>query len=224
LAAGQTLDRKPRSGVCPQKGARDRLIRWAASKPAWVLGYEDECWWSRVSNPAMHGWSDAGRPVRVLDKKEAVPKGEPQALSCYGVWLPEEGENGRMLLRFVEGRPVSAVTEPFLEWVSAQLFQAGKAALLLVWDNASWHDSARVRAWLREHNQQVKRGEKEGVRLIVCPLPTRSPWLNPIEPKWLHGKRAVAEPSRVLESEELRDRVHQHYQCVAHPLLSKVVS
>jgi hypothetical protein len=218
------VDREPRSGVCPQKGARDRLIRWAASKPEWALGYEDECWWSRVSDPSMHVWTDPKQPVRLLDKKEAVPKGEPKALSCYGVWLPDEGANGQMLLRFVEGRPVSAVTEPFLDWISETLFRRDKQALLLVWDNASWHDSARVRDWLREHNRKVKRGEKAGVRLIVCPLPKRSPWLNPIEPKWLHGKRAVAEPGRVLPAEELKTRVHQHYGCPTHPLLSKAVS
>ena len=34
---------------------------------------------------------------------------EPKALACYGLWLPERE---RMLLRFVAGRPVSAVTAP----------------------------------------------------------------------------------------------------------------
>jgi hypothetical protein len=28
----------------------------------------------------------------------------------------------------------------------------------------------------------------------VCRLPVKSPWLNPIEPRWLHGKRAIVEP------------------------------
>lgn len=27
--------------------SRDRLIRWAAAHPAWVLGFQDETWWSR---------------------------------------------------------------------------------------------------------------------------------------------------------------------------------
>ena len=129
-----------------------------------------------------------------------------------------------MLLRFLEGRPVSAVTEAFLEWVSQTLFQQAKHALLLVWDNASWHGSARVRTWLREHNRQVKRGEKEGVRLVSCFLPTKSPWLNPIEPKWLHGKRAVAEPGQVLDEVELMARVYEHFHCPAAPLLSTNVS
>ena len=172
----------------------------------------------------MHAWAPEEQPLRLVDKQEQVPKGEPKALSCYGLWLPEEGARGQMLLRFVAGRPESAVTEPFLEWVSQELFAAGKQALLMVWDNAPWHVSARVRAWLRDHNWAVKSGKKDGVRLISCLLPKRSPWLNPIEPKWLHGKRAVAEADRVLEQDELMDRVHQHYHCPAHPLLSKAVA
>ena len=194
----------------------------------WVLGYEDECWWSRVTDPEMHTWADENAPLRLHNKEEDVPKGEPKALSCYGLWLPDakmaDRPGGRMLLRFVTGRPVSAVTEPFLAWVSQELHAAGKQVLFLIWDNAPWHGSAQVRAWLREHNRQVKRGEKAGVRIVVCPLPKRSPWLNPIEPKWLHGKRNVAEADRVLGQEELMARVHAYYDCPAQPMLSKAVS
>lgn len=193
-----------------------------------MLGYEDECWWSRVTDPGMHTWAAEEAPLRLPSKEDAVPKGEPKALSCYGLWLPDaklpDRPGGRMLLRFVSGRPVSAVTVPFLEWVSQELQAAGKQGLLLVWDNASWHGSAQVRGWLREHNRQVKGGEKVGVRIVVCPLPKRSPWLNPIEPKWLHGKRNVAEAERVLGSDELMARVHAYYDCAAQPMLSKAVS
>ena len=63
-----------------------------------------------------------------------------------------------MWLRFVAGRPVSAVTIDFLAWCSAQLAAQGFTALLLIWDNASWHRSQAVRHWIRQHNQQVKRG------------------------------------------------------------------
>ena len=63
-----------------------------------------------------------------------------------------------MWLRFVAGRPVSAVTIDFLAWCSAQLAAQGFTALLLIWDNASWHRSHAVRHWIRQHNQQVKRG------------------------------------------------------------------
>ncbi len=53
-------------------------------------------------------------------------------------------DTGGMLLRFVEGRPVSPVTTQFLSWLSQHLFQEGKRALLRVWDNASWHISKQV--------------------------------------------------------------------------------
>jgi hypothetical protein len=42
-----------------------------------------------------------------------------------------------MLLRFVEGRPVSAVTTAFLAWGSDRLAAQGLTTLFLIWDNAS---------------------------------------------------------------------------------------
>ena len=47
-------------------------------------------------------------------------------------------------------------------------------ALRLVWDNASWHISHTVRAWIRTHNRQVKQ-EKKGVREIVEPALAHRP-------------------------------------------------
>jgi hypothetical protein len=47
-------------------------------------------------------------------------------------------------LRFVEGRPVSPITTRFLEWCCGELATVGKKALLLIWDNASWHKSQFV--------------------------------------------------------------------------------
>ncbi len=46
-----------------------------------------------------------------------------------------------MSLRFVDGRPVSAITTQFLEWICTKLQAVGKAGFLLIWDNASWHHS-----------------------------------------------------------------------------------
>ena len=109
-------------------------------------------------------------------------------------------------------RPVSAVTVAFWTWVCATLTAWSKTALLLVWDNASWHGSQAVQQWLREHNQQVKR-EGYGIRIVRCPLPSKSPWLNPLEPHWVHGKRAVVEPARLLTAAELVERVNTHCGC-----------
>src|SRR5262249_4066058 len=79
------------------------------------------------------------------------------------------------------------------------------------WDNAAWHVSKRVRRWIGAHNRRVKRDG--GCKIRVCYLPVKAPWLNPIEPKWLHGKRAIVEADRKLTASEVKQRVHEHYRC-----------
>ena len=96
---------------------------------------------------------------------------------------------------------------------------AGKQALLLVWDNAPWHVSRAVRAWIRAHNQQVK-STGRGVRIIGCYLPIKRPWLNPFEPMWAQGKRRVVEPTRRLTAAELIDRVCATFGCAHEPQLT----
>jgi transposase len=117
-----------------------------------------------------------------------------------------------MLLRFVDGRPISPVTRAFLAWAAEHLAADGVRVLVLIWDNASWHVSREVRDWIRTHNRAVKQGGR-GCRLLICRLPSRSPRLNPIEPKWVHGKRAVVEPARELTGSELKQRLCDHYRC-----------
>ncbi len=124
--------------------------------------------------------------------------------------LRQVGEEERVWLRFVDGRPVSAITEQFLGWCCTRLREAGIQVWVLIWDNASWHVSKRVRAWIRAHNRQVKQTGL-GVRILSCYLPVKSPWLNPIEPKWVHGKRAILEPARLLSAQEVADRVCAHF-------------
>ncbi len=96
--------------------------------------------------------------------------------------------------------------------------------LVLFWDNASWHISQSVRQWIVQHNRQAKK--EGGLRLLVCRLPKKSPWLNNIEPKWVHGKRAVSEPERLLSAEELEGRVCAYYDCPreAHLLMPQKVA
>src|SRR5262245_25497453 len=59
LEAGQALDHQPRSGICPKKGQRDRLIAIAEQRGDWGLGFADETWWSRFARPHLHTWVDA---------------------------------------------------------------------------------------------------------------------------------------------------------------------
>jgi hypothetical protein len=121
-----------------------------------------------------------------------------------------------IMLRFCEGNPKSAFTEQFLAWCCERLERRGARVFVLIWDNAPWHDSHRVRAWIRTHNWTVKRTGC-GVRVLAVLLPTRSPWLNPIEPHWLHGKRRIAEPTRLLSPDELLDRVCATFHCAHEP-------
>jgi hypothetical protein len=125
-------------------------------------------------------------------------------------------------LRFATGQPVRGLTTPFLAWCGARLGALGTQALRLVWDKASWHKSQEVRTWLRMHNRQGKpRGR--GVRIVACRLPSKRPWLNPIEPKWVHGKRAVVEPTRVLTAQAVTERVCAYDGCApaAHRSISE---
>ena len=157
----------------------------------------------------MRAWTATGQPLRLVE--QTVAKGDPKAVACYGLlarWWerPEDDPAEALWLRFVEGRPISGVTTQYLAWCCERLAAAGKAALLLVWDNASWHVSRAVVAWIATHNRAVK-ATGAGVRIVACPLPIKSPWLNPIEPKWVHGKKRVVEPARLLTMEELERRV-----------------
>lgn len=209
------MDQQSRSGLCAQKKRREALIRLAATRSEWALSFADEVWWSRLAQPALHTWS-LSKPVRLLEKETDKADTAPKALACYGLLLPALH---RMLLRFVDGRPVSCVTCDFLAWVLSRLAAEGKQALFLIWDNASWHKSQSVRQWIKAHNRRVK--QEGGCRLIVFRLPIKSPWRNPIEPKWVHGKRAVVEPARTLTANELMERVCAYYGCERYPLLSK---
>jgi hypothetical protein len=207
----------PDPAYARKKQARDRLIGLAATHPDWVLGFQDECWWSRLAQPDLHVWTD-DEPLRLQER--AVPRDDPdrKALCCYGLFRTDTEQ---MLLRFVDGRPVSQVTVDYLGWVCQHLQREGKKALLLVWDNASWHVSQQVRAWIQAHNRQVKRAG--GVRIVACRLPSKSPWLNPIEPRWLHGKRAILEPERVLAAVEVESRVCAYYGCEQYDHLQQTV-
>ena len=176
--------------------------------PDWVLGFQDEVWWSRLAQPSLHTWTDGSDPLHLVERVADKADPEPKAIACYGLL---RSDTNQMLLRFVEGRPISPVTVQYLGWLTEYLSAEGKKALLLVWDNASWHISREVQSWIKRHNRTVKK--EGGVRIVVCPLPSKSPWLNRIEPKWVHGKRAIVEPARKLRASEMKQRICDYYAC-----------
>src|SRR6266545_1483094 len=134
LETGQALDYLSRPRLCQEKKRRDRLIRLACNHPEWALGFADEVWWSRLAQPDQHRWTDDDTVVRLQELERAKDDPDPKALACYGVLLrrrPQQAD--QMLLRFVEGRPLSAVTTDFLAWCCERLAAQGVSGWFLIW-------------------------------------------------------------------------------------------
>ena len=224
METGQALDHQPGPGVRHKKRRLRRLLELAADR-GWAVGYQDETWWSRLRQPHQHSWAGAGAPLHLHDLERDKQDPDPVALCCYGLWRADKEQ---LLLRFVEGRPVSQVTTDYLDWVCQHLAAEGQQVLVLIWDNASWHISKHVRDWLREHNRAARAAQGRGqpaVRIMAFWLPVKSPWLNVIEPKWVHGKKAIVEPERKLTAAEVRERVPAHFGCEpVEPLKQKQVA
>jgi hypothetical protein len=111
------VDDQPRSGIRATKGPRDRLIALAQRHPDWARGFEDATWWSRLARPHLHTWVDdpADGPLRLIEQAAPADDPDPKAMACSGLLLRQAGQGDRVWLRFVDGRPVSAITEQFLE-------------------------------------------------------------------------------------------------------------
>ena len=177
------------------------------------MGFVDEVWWSRLAQPNLHTWTGPHTELRLLEKQLPPDDADPKALACYGVLLRGTARlPDQVWVRFASGQPVSGLTTQFLTWCCTKLAAAGLRVWVLIWDNASWHTGKQVRTWIRDHHRTVKQ-TGQGVRIVAGYLPTKSPWLNPIEPKWIHGKRAVLEPERVVPGDELEERVYAYYRC-----------
>lgn len=180
------------------------MIEEAQKRKDWAVGYQDEVWWSRLTHPGLHSWTE-GAPLKLMEQTKGKDDPDPAAFACYGIDMRFE-ECEEVWIRFVEGNPKSGPTIDFMKWVLQKTAQKNIQVLLMLWDHASWHKSKKVRSWIHQHNQEVKRTGK-GTRLLAVLLPKKSPWLNPIEPRWIHAKRKVLAPERKLFAKELSERV-----------------
>src|SRR5437763_1085134 len=103
---------------------------------------------------------------RQFTKEEAQAKVGKHVRSAQSFWpVPRRELPARLLNRLAVATRRSATS-----------------SLLLVWDNASWQISREVRNWIGSHNRRAKKAD--GVRIVVCQLPVKSPCLNHIEPHW----------------------------------------
>jgi transposase len=200
-----------------KKARRDRLLRLSTAHPEWAVGFEDEVWWSRVTQPKVRAWT-GGQPVKVRLLKPEADDPDPDAIACYGFY---RYGTGKVLVRFVEGRPLGDLTAQFLAWTCGEVAREGKKVLVVIWDDASWHTAEAVAGWVDEQNRRARRGQ--GVKVVICELPVASPWLNNIEPCWTNAKKAVMDADRKLSAAEITTRVCEHFGCELLPYL-KVAS
>ena len=171
-----------------------------------MLVEEDECWFSRFVQPKAHAWAALGEQLRLVHRE--IRRGEEQkAIACYGA-LPQD--KGQRLMYLCDGQPNSDYSILVLKRLLEVARSEYKRVLVVIWDRASWHKSKKLRQWVLRHNLEAKR--QGDVRLLTYKLPSKSPWLNPMEPCWVHAKRKVCEPEGELTPEELKRRLCAHFQ------------
>jgi len=175
-----------------KKARRDALVAWAKRDPSIMLVYQDESWFSGTPK-AVGGYAPAGQtPARRLAKPAHKCKG------AWGLYAVYETLTGRVQRHYAP-RCNQTQVRAHLEALLSQYQASGQRVLVVIWDNASWHKGKALRRWYHQYNQQAKRAGK--IRLLLVHLPSRSPWLNPIEPVFgqakrrIVGRRLIAQPS-----------------------------
>ena len=155
-----------------RKRRRDRLLALARAAPDGAAYWLDQSWFSRWPY-RFRAWAAKDTPLRVAQRWS-------EKVDTTALYAALDDESQEAFLRWATGQPDSEETVQFLEALMAHCTQNGLRFIVLIWDKASWHTSRRTQGWIRAYNRRAK--EEACTRLIVCQLPTRSPWLMPLEP------------------------------------------
>lgn len=197
-----------------RKKRRDRLLAMARAAADGAAVWLDQSWFVRWPY-RLRAWARKADPLR-------VPQRWSEERDTTALYAALDDETQAPFLRWAEGQPNSEETIQFLEALMAHYTRKGLRFVVLFWDKVLWHTSKCTRAWIRAYNQQAKRDKR--TRLIVCPLPTRSSWLMPLEPifGWLkhqvlggHLFETIAELQTTVERyfvdciEQARKRGHR---------------
>ena len=78
--------------------------------------------------------------------------------------------------------------------------------IYLIWDNAKAHEAKALNNWVDSWNK------KERVSLKILPLPTYSPWLNPIEPVFGDLYKKVIAGSNFRWPCNMADAIHKYFR------------
>jgi transposase len=154
-----------------RKSQRDRLLAWARAAPDGAAVWLDESWFVRWP---YQFWAWAHK-----EDLPRVPQRWDEPVDTTALFATLEDETQEAYLSWSDGNPNSERMVEFLAQLMHHWTHKGKRFIVLLWDKASWHTSYRTRNWIRTYNRRAKRHNL--TRLIVCKLPTRSPWLMPLE-------------------------------------------
>ena len=183
-----------------------------------MVVYQDESWFS--GNPKPVG--QYGRPNH--PQAAAVEKPPHQCKGAWVLYAAYEALTGQVH-RYYAPRCNQTQVRQQLEALLGHYQAAGKRVLVVIWDNASWHTAKALRRWYYGYNQQAKRAGH--IRLLLVPLPSRSPWLNPLEPvfgqakRHVVGGRIVPQPSRLKQKTE---RYFKHREKRLHRTAAKAAA
>ena len=154
-----------------RKSQRDRLLAMARAAPDGAAVWLDESWFVRWPY-RFRAWAPKDDPLRVTQRWN-------EEVDTTALFAALDDESQETFLRWAAGQPDSEEMVRFLKALMAHWTKKGKRFIVLFWDKASWHTSKRTQSWIRAYNRQAK--QKGLTRLIICKLPTRSPWLMPLE-------------------------------------------
>jgi len=179
------------------------------------VGFQDEtCGLGSASPTCMPGLRRArrcdwwSRPCR-----KAIPIPKPWLATFVGLL----SGGSRHLVRagvaaFCGGAPDQCGPQLSSLLGAAEAGEDRKRALLMIWDNASWHISKFVHHWIQQHNREVR---QSAGACASCPATCR--------PR-VHGSTGLSligctadvmslKPTRLLTAQELADRVCQNFGC-----------
>lgn len=184
------------------KSQRDRLLALAWAAPDGAAVWVDQSWFAR--------WPYRYRAWAARRKGPRVAQRWGEAVQTTALYAALEDQRQESWLGWSEGQPNTTNTLRFLEELLAHHCAQGRRFIVLLWDRAPWHTSQGTRRWIRQYNHRAKR---EGLtRLLVCYLPTRSPWLMPLEAVFGWVKHRVLGPRQFETLTELRTAVETAFR------------
>jgi len=185
-----------------KKARRDRVVAWAKRDPSVMLVYQDESWFSGTPK-AVGGYGRAGH---AKDRATAKPARKYKgAWVLYAVYEALTGRVHRHYAPRCNQTQVRAQLDTLLACYQAER----KRVLVVIWDNASWHKAHALRGWYYLYNQRAKRAGL--IRLLLVPLPSRSPWLNPIEPVFGQAKRRIVGRRAIPLPGQLKRKTERYF-------------